>query len=173
MINIRVYYEFFPKNSYKIFTSDHGQTDIEEDQKHFNYFSSSDYVTKTPLCILQNGLKNEIRDELFSKINLSKLILKLITTNKIHYFDTKFVNIQRDELYNIKMLGLKEIEEVEQKKYVRAFKAIRTLNEKYVLYDDGSEEFYILPNEKVNEIYNPAYKQRINEIKGYLKNKEF
>ncbi|MGG7147239.1 hypothetical protein ACQPVA_10585 [Clostridium butyricum] len=170
---LEFYYEFFPKNSYKIFTSDHGQTDIEEDQKHFNYFSSSDYVTKTPLCILQNGLKNEIRDELFSKINLSKLILKLITTNKIHYFDTKFVNIQRDEIYNIKVLGLKEIEEVEQKKYVKAFKAIRTLNEKYVLYDDGSEEFYILPNEEMNEIDNPTYKQLINEIKGYLKNKEF
>ena len=53
----------------------------------------------------------------------------------------------------------------------RAFKCFRTKTEKYVVYYDGTEEFYILPNEEQNLINDIKYKERIEEIKKKINNK--
>ena len=53
----------------------------------------------------------------------------------------------------------------------RAFKCFRSETEKYVVYYDGTEEFYILPNEDNNLIGDIKYKKRVEEIKLMVNSK--
>ncbi|WP_394884632.1 sulfatase-like hydrolase/transferase [Clostridium butyricum] len=169
---MRFYNEFFPENCYKIITSDHGQSSFEKDQINNNIFSACEYNIKTPLCISKKGLKNQITYELFDKINLSSLIINLIRKDKIKKFNVDFVNIQRDSIYNNKLIDSCYINTITIK-YTKAFKVIKTLNEKYILYEDGKEELYIMPNESINQINNPMYIEKLKNIKSYLKNRNF
>ena len=84
-----------------------------------------------------------------------------------------YIEVQRDPVSNpgflkdevfIKELGVK---------FIRGYKVIRTPDEKYVLYDDGSEEFVIPPNENINLINQPQYAEKVDKLRNYLDNKEF
>ena len=132
---------FFPKKSYKIFTSDHGQCEIE-DQNKYNFYSSCDYVIKTPLIINNNKLEKSKIHNLFSKKDMTKLLINLHKNNIKLQYDIDYVEIQRDALYKVYEKDFEGIESEAKEKYKMGFKAIKSLDGKYVLYENGMEEFY-------------------------------
>lgn len=163
---VQFYYNLFSENSFKIITSDHGQTQFEVNEDEYNMFKPCDYNIKTPLCIQHKNLKSQIRNELFSKSDLFWIILSLIKKNEIPNIKREFVKIQRDRMYNLNALP-KDYGE-KNKKYTMSFECIQTLNEKYVIYNKDIEELYILPNESVNRINDYSLKNTIKKLKEYL-----
>lgn len=164
---IKFYFEFLDNKTYNIITNDHGQAAFYGCESETNYYSWSDCIIRSPLIISNKLIKAKVVDDLISKIDIDKIINAIVYDNKIPSMERKFVNIQRDSLYSNKLLN-SDLLKGERKKFSRAFNVIRTKNEKYVLYDNGEEEFYIMPNECKNEINNKDHRKRIEEIRNLI-----
>lgn len=48
---------------------------------------------------------------------------------------------------------------------MQAFKIIRTLKEKFIVFEDGTEEFFLIEDEKNNLIDDPNYQSTINRLR--------
>lgn len=58
-------------------------------------------------------------------------------------------------------------------KYIKAFKIIRTLNEEYIIFEDGVEEYYKIYDENINLVENEEYIQRIEYFRKINKINKF
>jgi len=150
---IKYYNQFFNKKDYFILTADHGKTfpEIEERRIHIPL------LIKTPDCMIRNY------KQLFSTVNIGKLILEVIENKLREDENTSYVIIERFPIYNyfvrdgLKNKGLE--------KYTTGFRVIHKINEKYIIFGDGTEEYYYGDDEKTNLILNKEYKTNIDEFR--------
>lgn len=164
---MKFYYSLLSDDTYNIITNDHGQPKFNGIGIERNHYSWSEYIIKSPIIISSKYLNSKVIDDLISKLDIDEIIKSIIYSQKIPNVQKEFVNVQRNALYNINLVKgyLKTNEEV---KFTKAFSIIRTINEKFVLYEDGKEEFYLMPNEYRNEIMNKKYYKRIKELRSLI-----
>ncbi|CAI3535249.1 sulfatase-like hydrolase/transferase [Clostridium neonatale] len=145
------YFTMLPKEMCKIITSDHGQN-FGEHKSYTHTFSWYEETVKTPLIVNHYKLNGFRISELFDKSKFGELIIGLLKHNKVVELAVNEVKIQRDKIYSKSFLENQDLVERIPSKFFRSYKIIRTSNKKHILYDDGKEELYRLPNEDINKI---------------------
>ena len=148
------YLNILPKEAYKIITSDHGQC-FGEHGAYTHTFTWYDEILHTPLMINCSKIKPEIRSELFDKRDTGKLVSAIVNNidlNEMYFEKIKYVRCERDALHSPYYLNDKEFINAIGTKFTKGFTVIRSLDKKYIRYDDGIEEIYDLSNEDKNII---------------------
>lgn len=167
---LKYYCDLINDETTLIITSDHGMT-LEWDIKSKNDNQFIEDFTHIPYIILEKNMSPKVERRLISHIDSHKIIYNLIHKKPIFYKVQKreFIEINKDFAYS-KIL-LENLSKLNKMHIARAFKCFRSETEKYVVYYDGTEEFYILPNEDNNLIGDIKYKKRVEEIKLMVNSK--
>ncbi|MDK2562689.1 sulfatase-like hydrolase/transferase [Romboutsia sedimentorum] len=167
---LKYYFDFIDKKTSLIITSDHGNIlEYDLNNKNDNFYIED--LINIPYIILDDSISPKKEERLVSHLDTSKIICNLIQQNKPFQAIEKreFVEINRDFTYS--KFHIKKLSGMKKLHLGRAFKCFSTKTEKYIMHYDGTEEFYILPNEDQNFINDIKYKQRIEEIKKKINNK--
>lgn len=150
-----VYYlNFVNKNDYIIITSDHGRGIIESGERRI----------KVPVLIKTPNNKNILKKNLFSMKNIGDEIIKILDND---YTEEKneYIKVERTKIYNKSLKITYLISNKERKKYVQAFRVIRTNEEKYIIFEDGTEEFYLINDEAKNLINDSKYLKKVEKMR--------
>mgnify|MGYP000963503806 CR=1 FL=1 len=166
------YLDYLPENINLVILGDHGQV-LGEHDAFWNVFTWYDEAIHAPVIYYNKHLKPQTSDALFSLGDLPLQILHILQHGEILEPECSYIEVQRDPIANPSFLNDEVFISELGAKFTRGYKVIRTINEKYVLYDDGSEEFVIPPDETTNLIAQPQYAEEIEKLRGYLSNKEF
>ena len=166
------YMDFLPENINLIILGDHGQV-LGEHNAFWNVFTWYDEAIHVPVIYYNKNLKPKTSEALFSLGDLPSQILYIMQNGEMLEPKRPYIEVQRDPVSNPGFLNDEVFINELGVKFTHGYKVIRTLNEKYVLYDDGSEEFVIPPNENINLINQPQYAEKIDKLRNYLDNKGF
>lgn len=145
---LQFFIDFLSPESIKVITSDHGES-LGECNVFGHLFGWQEDITHVPLVIFGGGLSAEIIDALFSMKNLGDYIVKLIE-GETQLREEEFVITQRDPIYSTRIKVDHEFLECIEEKYISGFKAIRTLQDICVVYENGILEFYRATDESTN-----------------------
>ncbi|OEF97717.1 sulfatase-like hydrolase/transferase [Desulfuribacillus alkaliarsenatis] len=181
------YSQFFPGESLNVFFGDHGQaieTVFQKSDNMFPLLSCHDDRIHVPLILNGRTIKSKEVNQLFSLKDLGQVLIDLLNkyenylnvdknTEKLEVSipEVEFVPIQFEPIYNKD--AMKNYLKAGGEKFVCGTKAVRTENEKYVLYANGEEEFYILPDEVTNISKDYMLNALIKKTKNLLLSKEF
>lgn len=174
---LEFYMDFLPKNMTKVLFGDHGQVieDIfTEKNNYFILFGCPDSRIHVPLIIKSPNVGVGTYDNLFSMKNLGSLLLSIMKGSKLEIekiHNEPYIEVQFEPIFNKALAD--SIIDISSKKYVFGFKAIRDDKMKYVLYNTGEEDLYILPDEEENCIENNKYLSDLQRLKSYMEIKEF
>lgn len=148
------YMNFTNKNDYIVITSDHGGDSIDGRERRIKI----PFLIKTPDNITMS------KKNLFSMKNIGDEILKILDNN---YTEEKneYIKVERTGIYNESLKIRYSILNKERKKYIQAFRVIRTNCEKYIVFADGTEEFYLINDETKNLINDDTYLKEINKMR--------
>ncbi|GED14541.1 sulfatase-like hydrolase/transferase [Aneurinibacillus migulanus] len=166
------YMGFLSNATITVTYGDHGQS-LGENGIFGPLFGWHDSTIHVPLIISNRKLGSLTHTNLFSMVDFGKQILSLVQEGKLEVKETEFVIIQRDPIYNEKLLTNKDFIFNLGEKFIHGFQVVRGKHDKYVLYDHGIEEYYILPDENFNCINEKEYQQRINKMRHYAKKMPF
>ncbi|MDR5659785.1 hypothetical protein RH915_09775 [Serpentinicella sp. ANB-PHB4] len=159
---LEYFFDFLPNNHSIIVFSDHGAPDLDRnDSSRYECKESNIHV---PLIVKSEYLNTEREDKLFSTIDLGKLILNLVNRKDTITSERHFVEIQLEPIYN-KDIKNKLIKQG-QSKLTSGFRAIRGKKDKYILWGDGTEEYYLISDESNNLIKSESYEDRIKCLKS-------
>ena len=166
------YMDYLPEDINLVILGDHGQV-LGEHEAFWNVFTWYDEAIHVPVIFYNSNIKPKTSDALFSLRNLPAQIIQIIQHGEMLEEDCSYIEVQRDPISNSSFLKDEEFIRELGAKFTQGYKVIRTNNEKYILYDDGSEEFYRIPNEETNLINEPEYAKEIERLRSHLVNKEF
>lgn len=154
------YFKFFYGNTTILFCSDHGQSFYKDQVTIKNNFWNEDMIRVPYGIISSTGMKKNV-SQLFSHLDTGRVILNLINKSDILYKISipEFVEVNRDFTYSKNDLSCMRTLKCEH--LGKAFKCWVSKEDKYVLYYDGTEEYYILPDENTNLIHHKRYQDRI------------
>jgi hypothetical protein len=111
-----------------------------------------------------------VRDGLFSMLDLWRVVLDAVDGTPAAAA-RDYVPVQCDPIYSPR---LREIfASVGGEKFAKGFKLLRGRDDKYVLYDDGQEEYYVLPDEHTNRIDEPGQHEAVQRIARAMTNRAF
>ncbi|SES84822.1 hypothetical protein SAMN05660297_00709 [Natronincola peptidivorans] len=165
---LQFYMEFLSEKHKMTFFSDHGNGNFIDGADENRYQESMIHV---PLIIVGKDIPIEEKRQLFSMIDLGSIVLSIAKDIDIKVKDRDYIEVQLEPIYN-KMLKEFYIS-VGAERYITGFRVIRGENDKYVLFGDGTEEYYILPDEKNNHINDEKNKERIKYLSEKLRSKAF
>lgn len=165
------YLPFFQYNCSVIVMSDHGQ-ELENVYKFdenmnpkcepFKIGRWSENSLHTVMILKTPFLRPRKVKGLFSLVQFSEIITSLIKRQWM-VKEKEYVKIQSMPFYN--MVGIRKILKTTDYKYGFLVKGIITQKEKYLLYADGHEEYY-LNHEEENDLSKcSVYKDRIKELR--------
>lgn len=169
---LNFYLDYLPEKINLVILGDHGQV-LGEHNAFWNVFTWYDEAIHVPVIYYNKDLKPKTSDALFSLGDLPSQILHIMQNGEMLEPKCPYIEVQRDPISNPSFLNDEVFISGLGVKFTRGYKVIRTLNEKYVLYDDGSEEFVIPPDETINLVDQPQYVEKIDQLRGYLANKDF
>lgn len=168
---------FLPEGMTKVFFGDHGQVveDIfNEKNNYFTLFGCPDSRIHVPLIINSPNVNTRVYDNLFSMKNLGALLLSIVNGDKLEIekiHSAPYIEVQFEPIFN-KALA-ESLIDISSKKYVYGFKAIRDDKKKYVLYNTGEEDLYLLHNENEDCLkYNKCHNE-LQRLKSFMKFRDF
>ncbi len=169
---LEYYFKFINKNTSFIITSDHGSfVDYDKNSKNDNFWD--DDIIKIPYIILNyDYILFKEDNRLISHLDTSKIICNLVKKKNPFEEIEKRTTIEVNRDFTYAKHQIEKNVEFNKAYLGRAFKCVRTKYDKYIIYYNGEEEFYFLPDEDNNLINDIRYKTRIEEIKKHV-NKEF
>ncbi|MFC5528945.1 sulfatase-like hydrolase/transferase [Cohnella yongneupensis] len=163
---LQMFLEFLPPRMTAAICSDHGF--CQEDGDHYGaVLPWRDENIHVPLIVRYPGDTPTVNPGLFGMKHLSEILLEIYETGALRIQPHDFVEMQRGPIRSKTMREDPLFSYQLNPNLFQGYKMIRSLTEKYVLYDNGQEEYYILPNEDV-PITNPdpsimdKYRQLIN-----------
>ena len=169
--------DFLPSQMTKVIFGDHGQV-VEnlftERYNYFNLFGCPDSRVHVPLIIDSPALESENIEELFSMKNVGNLLLNLLNNNFLkldNKFTGEYIETQFEPVFNQPLA--EDLIEICGTKYVLGFKAVRNDTGKFVLYNSGEEDLYILPEENNNKINEIEYQKELRLLSSYMESKDF
>lgn len=168
---LRFYMDYLPEAMTVVIMGDHGHV-IGEHDAFWSVFTWYDEVLHVPLIVYGSDLTPKRVDDLESLQDFCQIIYELIAHHQVPEIKRSYVEIQRDPIFDRKFYGDPDFVQELGEKFIQGFKVIRTEHEKYIRYDDGREEFVVLPDERENVIDRLEYRERVRVLKGYLGNRE-
>ena len=112
-----------------------------------------------------------------AKKNENRVLVSLMCEEckNINYTEEKneYIKVERTAIYNESLKIRYSILNKERKKYIQAFRVIRTNCEKYIVFADGTEEFYLINDETKNLINDDTYLKEINKMRDLNKKQYF
>lgn len=147
-IQLEYYSKFFGQNDFIFILSDHGYEFLCEKRIHI------------PLIIKTPSKKQMYVEQLFSTRNIGKIVLETIENKFDGVADTEYVKIERTPFYNKDLI--EAFKATNKAKAIKAYRILHTLIDKYLIFEDGEEEYYLLCDENTNLINDSKYLDRIN-----------
>lgn len=155
---LKYYNQFLPEKDYVFITADHGS----------GYYEGKEIKINIPLIIKTPQNIHDIKENLFSTKDIGKKIINIL--NEDYMDDQKdYIVIERTAIHNESLKIFYYYGNIDIKKYVQSFRIIKTLTEKYIVFEDGSEEYYLNNNDNINLIYDKRYKNNINKLRSLNK----
>lgn len=170
-IQLEFYLELLPKKETIVICSDHGNRLIKWGYYDYEISSWGDNEIHA-ICLIKNKKYKGLQiNNLFSTKNLCKHIIDAIHGKTINVDNQSHIIAERTPLYNhyVKYDFISK----GLAKQIQGIRMIRTEREKYFIYEDGTEEYYLLTDERVNLIDDPAYSNRVEFFRNLEENKYF
>lgn len=169
---LRFYFDFFPPNISMAIFGDHGEQ-IGEYNQLDSMFTWYEETIKIPLILYnkQNHI-HQNQDNLFSMVDFKDMFINFMDLNNVVIPICDYIQVQRDPVYNKSMRSDNIFINGVGEKFFKGFKVIRGKNDKFIIYEDGTEEYYLIENEEVNLINEAKFQTRIEEMRGIV-NKDF
>ncbi|THF80789.1 sulfatase-like hydrolase/transferase [Cohnella fermenti] len=154
--------QYFASNTTLVFCSDHG-TKVGGPVGHV--VTCEEDIIHVPLIINSPNTEPEIITSLFSLKRLCDLIKGLLQDNQIEEeLFSDHVVVERGPIY-FEMYSNDPNFSANAGSWMKAFKMVRNDSFKYILFQDGEEWFFNLPNEKNNEINNVEYLGALEDLR--------
>ena len=153
---LEFYEKLYPENAVEIYMSDHGRvgnSPMSEKKIHIM------------LAINGSGILRESVNAMFSLVNFPELIKKIVLGqsdwNKLtnEYIIIENLDAYDERVVSTMLSGKFGTDEMYQ------CRGIVTLTDRYYLYAYGKEYYFRDRWSNENEIHNPKYKKRVNELK--------
>jgi hypothetical protein len=180
---LKWYSRFYGERTTKVWMGDHGDYAVNYDVKNrkskvWCFFEEE--RTHVFLGVSSPKVKNVHENRYFQFDSFMLLVKYLIEKNEAEYekmFKQYIVyeNYARYEKSAVNYQVSHETAETMQKNKSRwqQFLGVRDEKYLYILYYDGSESFYVLPDEKTDELENPAYAEPLARFRSLVDGKKF
>lgn len=171
---LEFYINLLSENNKLIVFGDHGHIvgkGVEKSDSIEKMAGCIDDYIHIPLMVYDKNYQPKEFNNLFSLKDFYIFMLKILNNEEINDEPCEYIQTQLDPIYNKKLKQCFINNGFEQRTH--AFKLIRTNYDKYLLYDNGVEEYHLLENELVNLINKHPYKKRIEYIRNNMIKKEF
>lgn len=154
------YLEILHANSSRILMSDHGK-------RYLNEPIYNDLANHVIFIMQDKRVKATKENRMFSLINLEQAIDYL--SDEI-LSDEKYKNIFSDvirqqEVGIFNQTAIRYYMENGNQEALMPYRAVRGIEDKYILLSSGKEYYFRMPDEEQNEIDNPLYQKRIEELR--------
>lgn len=124
------------------------------------------------ICMLFNGTNNPTEiNNIFSLKNFSQQFIYFFENSHTKPIKDSFVELQRGPILSKRIKNKPDFLKNINENLLNGFKAIKTKEEKFILYDNGVEEYYILPNEQLNLIKDEIYRKKIDKLRELVSDK--
>jgi len=164
------YMPLFQSMNWIVF-GDHGMT--LGDQDVFGHLLTwHDDMIHVPLLLSLRHIQPGENHELFSMRRFGDLLISLMSGSTPPP-PPDFIEVQREPIYNTVFRSDASFMRGAGKKYLRGFKLVRTETEKYILYDDGREEMYLLPDETQDVSSSAMYRERLAALRNLIEDHSF
>ena len=170
---LEFYLDYVSKEALVVLFGDHGQPVAGDQGAYSGCLTWYDDVMHVPLIVFGGGVEPNTVHGLISLKDTSHLILNFLKNNKIEEIHNEFVIMERDPIYGERILKQEHFIELAGYKFIKGYRVVRGKLDKYVLYDDGVEEYYVLPDETNNLINESKYKARIKEMSQEARKESF
>lgn len=154
------YLKFIKPGSSKVFMSDHGK-------RYFAEPIYNDLANHILFVIQDDRLESRQENKLFTINNLEEVLEYLsdsiLSDEKYERIFSHIIKMQEVGIFNDSALRYYMAEK--QYDSFMPYRAARGERDKYVKLSNGKEFYFRLPDEEKNEIDNPIYQQRIQELK--------
>jgi len=170
---LEFYFALLPEAMVQVVCSDHGQAAeriLEAPEEIGALLSWHDERTHVALMVRASGVKAARFDGLFSMLDLGRVILGAVH-GAVSMEPRAYVPIQCDPIYNTKIREI--FASIGCARHARGFKALRGEQDKYVLYDNGDEEYYVLPDERHNRIQDADVEEGVRRIRARMTDRTF
>lgn len=168
---LEFYLELLPEDETIIICSDHGHQLITYGYYDYDITRWGDNANHV-VCMIKNMNNKAVKiDQLFSTKDLCKCILDSTNNKQFRLVSRQYIIAERMPLYN--PLLKEEFISKGLVKQIQGIRMIRSDTEKYFIYEDGTEEYYLLTDERVNLIDDPTYSDRVEFFRNLEENKYF
>lgn len=169
---LQFFMELVTRDSTNIFIGDHGQL-LGEHQLIGNMLTCYDENIHVPVIVYNEKYKSYEYNSLFSLLDLQEQLLHILKNGVVKELKYEYIVVERDPVYADCFIKNKYFNEIFEKKYFEAYIVIRCETSKFILYYDGTEEYYVLPDEECNLINNIKYTDDISKMKSYAEKFDF
>lgn len=167
------YFDVLPPAMVKVLFGDHGQIAeriLDHPEAVGSLLSWHDDRIRVALMVKAPMVPGRTYDGLFSMADLGPLVLGAVD-GALTVEPRACVPVQFDPLYNKKLRAV--FASVGCQKYAKGFKLLRGERDKYVLYHDGAEEYYVLPDERNDRLGSPEHAAAVAILKSQMKDTTF
>lgn len=157
---LRYYMQFFGENCIKVYMSNHGKK--YEAEPIYN-----ELATHIIMFIKDKRLPCRRDDRLFTIANMYELLDYVSDEYPAEEkYEKLFVDaVKMQEVGVFNATAIKYYMSENQAESAMPYRAARGKEDRCILLNSGKEYYYRLPDEKTNEIDNPQYRERIEELK--------
>lgn len=172
------YGQYYGKNCIKIYMGDHGDRSICENGNITTRYDYTEARTHVFAILVGNGISPRVEQRFFTFSRFHELLIYALNPTAKNYANI-FVEQIDYEMYDKYKL------DVEMQNYMHNLttkfsveswmqcRGVRTFADKYIRFIDGTELYFVLPDETKNEINNPEYQQRIRSLQKYVISKGY
>lgn len=166
------YLPLIPQNSINAVFGDHGQPCekiLSMPPELGPIMSFHDVRASVPLILWGNKVPVMKINKFFNLKDLTELIIRIIDGTSFEDLLSDYTEYQYDPIYFDRII--EAYRRVGLEGYLRGFKVVRDMQFKYVVFDDGEEQLFCLPNECTNVL--DDYPSSAEKLRKKLKRKEF
>jgi hypothetical protein len=178
------YSKFYGDKTMKVWMSDHGpgttNRDTEEcKQKTTSYEMFEEKRTHVFVGVSGTDIKKKLERRYFGFDGFMQLIKYFVEKKESDYekIFNPYVTYENYPTYgksSVKEMINMSVEDLEKSKSKwQQFMGVRDEKYLYILYYDGSESFYVLPDEKTDELENPAYTDQLVKYRSLVDGRKF
>jgi hypothetical protein len=171
---IKWYSRFYGNKTVKIWMSDHGDARSNYDiktHKFTEYEFFNEEKTHTVFGVSGSEIK-KLREKRYFQADRFWMLLKYLIEKSEADYENMFHSYVTYENYPIysKWYELNlALEELEKRKGIwQQFIGVRDDEYEYIRYYDGSESFYVLPDEKINKLENSEYAEVLSKFRAMM-----
>jgi Predicted membrane-associated, metal-dependent hydrolase len=160
---MRYTHSFFSEHTLSVICSDHGAEVGEGPVGHL--MTCSESTIHVPLIIYRPDFSHKVFEELYSQKNIGKLIIGLMENGEVDSsIFSSYVVVERDPIYS--SIYFKDSIKQNAGNWLRAFRMVRNQMYKYILFENGDERLYKLPNEQRDLINDPQHLEVLEELRA-------